>query len=48
MKTTIDVPPALWKDFTTLVIKREGTRKNNQVIIALLERYVHGKKMTIG
>lgn len=44
MKTTIDVPSSLWKDFTLKVIEKEGMRKNNQVIVSLITQYVRKKK----
>lgn len=40
IKTTIDVPEQLWKDFSIKVIQKHGGRKKNDVIQELLEEYV--------
>lgn len=43
MKTTIDVPPDLWKDFTKKVIEAEGTRSNNKIIVELIRKWTEEK-----
>jgi len=41
VKTTIDIPEKLWKDFSIKVIQKHGGRKKNDVIQELLEKYVN-------
>ena len=43
VKTTIDVPEQLWKDFSVKVIQQHGGRKKNDVIKELLEEYLRKK-----
>ena len=40
VKTTIDIPENLWRDFSVKVIQKQGGRKKNDVIKDLIERYV--------
>ena len=40
VKTTIDIPEQLWKDFSIKVIQKHGGRKKNDVIEELIKKYV--------
>jgi metal-responsive CopG/Arc/MetJ family transcriptional regulator len=40
VKTTIDIPEDLWKDFSIKVIQKHGGRKKNDVIQDLIKKYV--------
>lgn len=42
VKTTIDVPDSLWKEFSIVVIEKRGPRKKNEVINDLIKLYVKG------
>ncbi len=39
MKTTIDVPPEIWKKFSEKVVRLYGNRKLNDVMVKLIELY---------
>jgi metal-responsive CopG/Arc/MetJ family transcriptional regulator len=40
VKTTIDMPEDLWKDFSIRVIQEHGGRKKNDVIEELIRKYL--------
>lgn len=40
VKTTIDIPEEMWKQFSIKVIQRHGGRKKNDVIQELLQKYI--------
>jgi len=40
IKTTIDIPEVMWKEFSIKVIQRHGGRKKNDVIQELLQKYI--------
>jgi hypothetical protein len=40
VKTTIDIPEGLWKQFSIKVIEKYGGRKKNDVIQELIQKYV--------
>lgn len=42
VKTTIDIPEQLWKDFSIKVIQKHGGRKKNDVIQELIKEYLYG------
>jgi len=39
LKTTIDVPPEIWKKFSEKVVRLYGNRKLNDVMVKLIELY---------
>lgn len=39
-KTSIEIDEELWKEFSILVIQKEGYRKKNEVIEKLVKGYV--------
>jgi len=43
VKTTIDIPEQMWKDFSIRVIQRYGGRKKNDVIQELIQKYLDEK-----
>lgn len=43
VKTTIDLPEPMWKDFTIKVIQQKGGRKKNDVIQELIQKYLESK-----
>ncbi len=43
VKTTIDVPEQMWKDFSIKVIQNFGGRKKNDVIQELIKKYLDEK-----
>jgi metal-responsive CopG/Arc/MetJ family transcriptional regulator len=43
VKTTIDVPEQMWKDFSIRVIQKYGGRKKNDVIRELIKEYLERK-----
>ena len=40
VKTTIDIPETMWKDFSIKVIQQHGGRKKNDVIQELIQKYL--------
>jgi len=40
VKTTINVPERLWRDFSIEVIREHGGRMKNDVIIDLIKNYL--------
>jgi metal-responsive CopG/Arc/MetJ family transcriptional regulator len=40
IKTTINIDKKLWQDFSIKVIKEQGGRKKNDVIIELIRKYL--------
>jgi metal-responsive CopG/Arc/MetJ family transcriptional regulator len=40
VKTTIDIPEDMWKEFSIKVIQKHGGRKKNDVIQELLQKYI--------
>ncbi|MGI0013242.1 MAG: hypothetical protein ACREBU_07355 [Nitrososphaera sp.] len=40
VKTTIDMPENLWKEFSIKVIQKHGGRKKNDVIQELIQKYI--------
>jgi len=40
VKTTIDMPEQMWKDFSVKVIQKYGGRKKNDVIQELIKKYL--------
>lgn len=40
IKTTIDIPEEMWKNFSIKVIQKHGGRKKNDVIQELLQKYI--------
>lgn len=44
IKTSIAVDEDLWKEFSIIVIKKEGHRKKNKVIEKLIKNYVKKNK----
>jgi metal-responsive CopG/Arc/MetJ family transcriptional regulator len=40
VKTTIDIPENMWREFSIKVIQRHGGRKKNDVIQELLQKYI--------
>lgn len=40
VKTTINVPETLWRDFSIEVIREHGGRMKNDVIIDLIQKYL--------
>ena len=40
IKTTIDLPEGLWKQFSIRVIEKYGGRKKNDVIEELIRKYL--------
>jgi len=40
VKTTIDIPEELWKEFSIRVIQEYGGRKKNDVIRELIQKYL--------
>ena len=40
VKTTINVPDNLWKEFSIKVIREEGLRKKNDIIEDLIKEYL--------
>jgi metal-responsive CopG/Arc/MetJ family transcriptional regulator len=42
VKTTIDLPEDMWKQFTVKVIQENGGRKKNEVIQRLIQKYLDG------
>lgn len=40
VKTTIDIPETMWKDFSIKVIQKHGGRKKNDVIQELIQKYL--------
>lgn len=40
VKTTIDMPEQMWKDFSIKVIQKHGGRKKNDVIQELIKKYL--------
>jgi len=43
VKTTIDIPEEMWKDFSIKVIQKHGGRKKNDVIQDLIQKYLDEK-----
>ena len=43
VKTTIDMPEQMWKDFSIKVIQKYGGRKKNDVIQELIQKYLAEK-----
>jgi hypothetical protein len=43
-KTSIDIEEDLWKEFSTVVIKKVGLRKKNVVLEKLIKEYVDNNK----
>ena len=43
MKTTIDVPPEIWKKFSEKVVRLYGNRKLNDVMVNLIEDYAKNR-----
>ena len=41
VKTTIDIPENLWKDFSIKVIEQYGGRKKNDIIQDLIQQWVN-------
>jgi hypothetical protein len=46
VKTTIDIDDERWKKFSIKVIEDFGGRKKNDVIEALVERFLHDPELT--
>lgn len=44
VKTTIDIPLEKWKKFSIKVIEEHGGRKKNDVIEALIDKYLGEKQ----
>jgi metal-responsive CopG/Arc/MetJ family transcriptional regulator len=44
VKTTINVPEPLWRDFSIEVIREHGGRMKNDVIIDLIHTYLDERK----
>ena len=42
VKTTINLPEKTWKDFSIKVIREQGGRKKNDVIVELIKKYTEG------
>jgi metal-responsive CopG/Arc/MetJ family transcriptional regulator len=40
VKTTIDIPDELWKEFSIKVIQQYGMRRKNDVIEELIHKYL--------
>jgi len=40
VKTTIDMPERMWRDFSIRVIQKHGGRKKNEVIQELIKKYL--------
>jgi hypothetical protein len=40
VKTSLIVDDKLWQDFSIIVIKKEGNRKKNDVMVELIKEYV--------
>ncbi len=40
VKTTIDMPEGMWKEFSIKVIQQHGGRKKNDVIRELIQKYL--------
>lgn len=41
VKTTIIVDDEVWKDFSVIVIRKQGERKKNAVINELIKKYIN-------
>lgn len=44
VKTTIDMPETMWRDFAIKVIQKHGGRKKNEVIQELIQKYLEDGK----
>ncbi|MDE1854667.1 MAG: hypothetical protein KGI38_13185, partial [Thaumarchaeota archaeon] len=43
VKTTINLPEAMWRDFAIKIIQTEGGRKKNEVIQRLIQKFLDGE-----
>lgn len=43
VKTTIDIPEDMWRQFSIKVIEDRGGRKKNDVIQELINKYLNGE-----